>query len=179
MLTDGSQPVGRGIGPALEARDVLCRPAMRAGRAAGLAATSDRARPVRLLELAGAAPRAEERRRPSQALDDGRAWAKFQRICEAQGGMRVPPTVAPTTPACWRSDRDVCRLSTIAGLRGWPSSPAPPTTRRPVSTCTSRSETGSAPGSRFALFMPNSPGELAYAFDYAAANRDIIVIREP
>ena len=25
----------------------------------------------------------------------------------------------------------------------------------------------------------DSPGELAYAFDYAAANRDIIAIREP
>ena len=65
VLTDGSQPVGRGIGPALEARDVLavlrCEPNAPQDlrqRAVALAGA--------LLELAGAAPQGGARRwRPS------------------------------------------------------------------------------------------------------------------
>ena len=90
VLSDGSQPIGRGIGPALEARDVLAvlrreegAPQDLRDRSTGLAGA--------LLELAGAAPAGHGRAIAAAALDDGRAGVKFQRICEAQGGMRVPP----------------------------------------------------------------------------------------
>ena len=87
LIGDGTQPVGRGIGPALEARDVLAvlqnapdAPADLRARAVALAGA--------LLELAGAAADGAGATLAAEALADGRAWAKFQRICEAQGGMR-------------------------------------------------------------------------------------------
>ena len=33
-----------------------------------------------------------------RTLTDGYAWKKFQRICDAQGGMRTPPTARLTHP---------------------------------------------------------------------------------
>jgi thymidine phosphorylase len=90
VKSDGTQPVGRGIGPALEAHDVL----------AVLQRTEDAPRDLRdravtlvgtLLELTGVAAEGDGVQHASAALDDGRAWHKFQRICEAQGGMRIPP----------------------------------------------------------------------------------------
>ena len=91
LQSDGRQPVGRGIGPALEARDVL---AVLRGEAA--APQDLKARAVTLagalLELAGDTPIGEGVRKATAAIDNGGAWAKFQAICEAQGGMRTPPT---------------------------------------------------------------------------------------
>jgi thymidine phosphorylase len=88
--SDGTQPVGRGIGPALEARDVLQvlrrepgAPADLRQRALALAAT--------LLEMGGAAAIGEGLARASATLDSGAAWDKFRAICAAQGGMREPP----------------------------------------------------------------------------------------
>lgn len=89
-FTDGAQPVGRGIGPALEARDVL----------AVLQGAPDAPRDLReralrlageLLELGGAAVVGEGLAVARAALDDGRAWRTFQRICAEQGGLRDVP----------------------------------------------------------------------------------------
>lgn len=95
VFTDGSAPVGRGIGPALEAMDVMAV----LERAPG--APSDlRERALRLagllLEMAAKAPKGAGHALASQALDDGRALAKFVAICEAQGGMRIPRKAAQT-----------------------------------------------------------------------------------
>ncbi|MGD8575391.1 MAG: thymidine phosphorylase family protein, partial [Gammaproteobacteria bacterium] len=86
VITDGSQPVGWGIGPALEARDVLavlqCSPqAPRDLRERALMLAAN------VLELGGAARHGEGRAIAASALDSGRAWAKFQAICKAQGGL--------------------------------------------------------------------------------------------
>jgi len=90
VQSDGRQPVGRGIGPALEARDVLAvlqgapdAPSDLKARSVTLAGT--------LLELGGAATEGAGMKMSAATLSDGRAWAKFQAICEAQGGMRTPP----------------------------------------------------------------------------------------
>ncbi len=106
VITDGSQPVGRGIGPALEARDVLSvlqndarAPVDLRQRAVGLAGV--------LLELGGAARAGDGEAMAVATLDSGRAWAKFQRICEAQGGMRrlgvAPEVQRSTSGLCHRS----------------------------------------------------------------------------
>lgn len=88
-ISDGSQPVGRGIGPALEARDVLAVLQVEKGAPADL-----RERALSLagsvLEMGGKVRSGEGQRLASQILDEGRAWKKFQAICEAQGGMRQP-----------------------------------------------------------------------------------------
>lgn len=95
VFTDGSQPVGRGVGPALEAMDVMAvlerapdAPQDLRERALLLAG--------RVLEMAGRASPGAGRALARAVLDDGRAHAKFLAICEAQGGLRVPPRAART-----------------------------------------------------------------------------------
>ncbi|HVT36130.1 MAG TPA: thymidine phosphorylase family protein, partial [Nevskiaceae bacterium] len=84
LFTDGSQPVGRGIGPALEARDVLAVLRAEPGaprdlreRALQLAA--------QVLELSPEIARGQGMARARAALDSGVAWNKFLAICRAQG----------------------------------------------------------------------------------------------
>lgn len=127
-LTNGVQPVGRGIGPALEARDVLAvlqnaprAPSDLQGRAIHLAGE--------VLEMSGLAPKGTGHHVASETLRDGRAWKKFQAICKAQGGMRVPPS-APlkhqivATLEGRITAVDNRRLSKLAKLAGAPAVPA-------------------------------------------------------
>lgn len=128
ILTDGTQPVGRGIGPALEAMDVMAvleraadAPADLRDRALGLAGL--------LLEMADKVPAGEGPAFASAVLDDGRALAKFIAICEAQGGLRVPPKATHshvvTAPASGTvSAIDTRLLARAAKLAGAPRDPA-------------------------------------------------------
>ncbi|RYF83732.1 MAG: thymidine phosphorylase family protein [Comamonadaceae bacterium] len=93
VFTDGNQPVGRGVGPGLEAMDVM----------AVLERTADAPQDLReralvlaglILEMAGKAALGMGGSVARQVLDDGRALEKFLAICEAQGGLRVPPKAA-------------------------------------------------------------------------------------
>lgn len=128
IVSDGTQPVGQGIGPALEARDVLAvlrqhpdAPADLRERALDLAGE--------VLELAGAAAKNEGRAMARRILQSGRALSKFLAICEAQGGFREP-AVAPhhrEVPAALSgrvASIDNRRLSRIAKLAGAPADPA-------------------------------------------------------
>jgi thymidine phosphorylase len=174
VLTDGAQPVGRGIGPALEAQDVLAvlqnapqAPRDLRSRALALAGVA--------LELGGAAPEGRGAELAVSTLADGRAWAKFQRICDAQGGMRTPPKAPHCRPiACQRAGRVIAidnrRLAKVAKLAGAPEAKAAGLelhvhigdaieTGRPIYTV-----------------HAETPGELAYALDYVAANTDIILM---
>lgn len=79
------EPVGKGIGPALEARDVLRvlqrknkRPLDLENKALVLAG--------KLLELAGQIARGKGRAAAKEILDSGKAWKKMQAIIESQGG---------------------------------------------------------------------------------------------
>ena len=172
--TDGSQPVGRGIGPALEARDVLSvlrceQDAPRDLRQRALTLTGE------LLELAGTAPKSQGAAMAEQALDSGRAWTKFQRICDAQGGMRVPPTSHQNRPVlaprAGRIDAiDNRRIARLAKLAGAPDDKA-----AGVDLHVTVGDTVTA-GQPLCTVHADAPGELAYAFDYAAANRDIVGI---
>lgn len=92
ILTDGRQPVGRGIGPALESRDVM------------QVLTSDSRAPVDLreksLQLAGRILEFDPDIRGGQGyfvardiLDSGRALAKMHAIVEAQGKNPRPPAI--------------------------------------------------------------------------------------
>ncbi|MBX9773927.1 MAG: thymidine phosphorylase family protein [Xanthobacteraceae bacterium] len=177
VTTDGLEPVGRGIGPALEARDVL---AVLCGKADAPQDLRQRAIALAgaLLELAGAAPAAGGDAMAAQALDDGRAWAKFQRICEAQGGMRVPPTSNQQRPLLADrpglvqaiDNRKIARLAKLAG--------APDDKAAGVDLHVSLGDTVTA-RQPLCTVHAESPGELAYAFDYAAANPGIVMVREP
>lgn len=85
IKTLAHEPVGRGIGPALEARDVLrvlqqkeLRPQDLEDKALYFAGE--------LLELKGFCRRGEGQHAASRQLKAGAAWRKMQEIIEAQGG---------------------------------------------------------------------------------------------
>jgi thymidine phosphorylase len=177
VTTDGREPVGRGIGPALEARDVLsvlrCEPdAPQDLRQRSIALAGA------LLELAGAAPADGGEALAAAALDDGRAWTKFQRICEAQGGMRTPPTSTQRRPLLAQQpgivqaidNRKIARLAKLAGA------PDDKAAGVDLHVCIGDAITPQQP---LCTVHAESPGELAYAFDYVAANPDIITVRAP
>lgn len=174
VLSDGNQPVGRGIGPALEARDVLSVLQNRPGaskvlkeRACALAGA--------LLELGGVSAKGEGVRLAMQTVEDGRAWQKFQRICEAQGGMRIPPiatqqhslTAAITGTIVSIDNRRIARLAKLAG--------APEAKAAGIDLHVQLGDHIEA-GQPVCIVHADTAGELYYALDYAAANPDIVGI---
>ena len=175
VQTDGAQPVGRGIGPALEAHDILAvlqnrsdAPADLLSRACKLAGAA--------LEMAGAAQDGHGFEMARQVVADGRAWAKFQRICEGQGGMRSPPRAVHTAPlVASRPGRVVHinnrQVATLAKLAGAPE--------RKAAGLFMRTRLGEevARGEPLLEVHAETPGELAYALDYAAQHPEIIEIR--
>jgi len=172
--TDGTQPVGRGIGPALEARDVLAvlqnrpdAPADLAAHALYLAAE--------LLELGGKAAAGTGMALAQQVLADGRAWHKFQAICAAQGGMREPPraphrAVFSAVAAGVVQAIDSRRLARIAKLAGAPGTPA-----AGLELHVKLGQSVAAGEPLFTLHA-GTPGELAYAGNFANAHPDVIHI---
>lgn len=85
VVTETTEPVGRGIGPSLEARDVLRVLQQKDYRPSDLEAKSIKLA-GRLLELTGKAKRGQGHMLAAEALTSGRAWKKMQEIIKAQGG---------------------------------------------------------------------------------------------
>lgn len=172
LQTDGTQPVGYGIGPALEARDVLS-----VLRNEPNASQDLRARAVRLaaclIEIVGGVSAPKAAAKAEESLRDGSAWRKFQAICEAQGGMREPPHASHTYPIpAARAGRVVAIdnrvLARIAKLAGAPSAKAAGVAfHAPL-------------GARVEKGMPlytvhaEAKGELAYALEYVRNHPDVI-----
>lgn len=95
LVTEARGPIGRGIGPRLEALDVLAV-LRREPNAPGDLREKSLYLAARLLEMVGAAPPAGGYRAAQQALDTGAALAAFERIVAAQGA-RALPAEAPFT----------------------------------------------------------------------------------
>ncbi|MCE3278632.1 MAG: thymidine phosphorylase [Bacteroidetes bacterium] len=128
IITDGTQPVGKGIGPVLEALDVLAvlqnkpeAPQDLKDRAIIIAAS--------LLRLSGKYAAGTEVNAAEKILESGAAYKKFMAICSAQNGFKEP------IPAKHRfdvlADRegtvksiDNRKLARIAKLAGAPKVPS-------------------------------------------------------
>lgn len=172
--TDGRQPVGYGIGPALEARDVL-----NVLRGAADAPSDLRERALdlatALLDIAPGAEPGSGRIKARALLDSGAALHKFLAICEAQGGFSEP-TLAPQTrpvPAVVDGqlrDVDNRRLAKIAKLAGAPGSASAGI------DCRLRIGDTVRAGEPLFHVHAHTPGELEYALDYATAHPDIFGI---
>jgi len=174
--TDGTQPVGRGIGPALEARDVL-----RVLRGAPDAPPDLRERALTLagdlLEIGGAAQAEGGVALATKTLDSGAALGKFEAMCRAQGGMREPATapfqhvVAATQPGriCGIDNRRLARLAKLAG--------APHDATAGVEL---HARLGAAiqRGEPLLTIHAETPGELDYARSYLTANPQVIDLEE-
>ena len=174
--TDGTQPVGRGIGPALEARDVLL---VLQGDAAGPQDLRDRALTLagHVLELTGRAADGQGFGAAARALRTGAAWKKFEAICEAQGGLRSPPVASFQHPVIAAhggilTEIDNRRFAKIAKLAGAPKSPA------------AGVDLHVRLGDRIVASQPlftihaQSKGELAYALSYVTAQPHVFAITE-
>lgn len=171
FITEGAEPIGRGIGPALEARDVLevlrgntNQPFDLRERALFLAA--------RLLEISGKFNSGEAFAHAKACLAQGQAWKKFQAICEAQGGMKEPPRALYQweAPASRKGDVtaiDNRRLARVAKLAGAPKAKA--------AGIELKVKIGSKVEKNAPLFIlhAETPGELEYARDYLKDQPDI------
>lgn len=174
LQTDGSQPVGRGIGPALEAFDVLAvlqnksdAPDDLRQRAAMLAGAA--------LEIGGKASKGSGVELALATLFGGRAWNKFEAICKAQGGLRTPPKALHVYPLIApRAGRvvhiDNRKLARLAKLAGAPDAKA--------AGVSMEVRLGDEVDRGQPLFHVHAetPGELAYALDYAARAGDIVMV---
>lgn len=173
-ITDGSQPVGRGIGPALEARDVLAvlrndekAPADLREKSLRLAAA--------ILELAGKTEAGRGQALADDILTSGRAWQRFLSICKAQGGFLEPPSSRYQRPVCApRAGRigsiDNRKLARAAKLAGAPDDKAAGLDLRVRLGETVRQ------GDPLFVLHTETLGELTYVLDYVQANPGIIEI---
>ena len=176
LVSDGSQPVGVGIGPALEAMDVLAVLQNQPGAPADL-----RERALTLagavLELGGRAPAGQGVALARQVLESGQAWQKFQAICAAQGGLREPPVACCThVLEANHAGRVVAvdnrKLATLAKLAGAPRAPAAGIRfHAPIGT---RLEVGQP----IITICADAPGELAYALEYANAQSNLVTVED-
>lgn len=176
VQTDGTQPVGYSIGPALEARDVL---SVLQGEADAPLDLRDRAVQLAgaLLELAGHAPDGTGAAEAARTLAEGHAWTKFQAMCDAQGGMRTPPEATHRMPVLASADGIVTkidnrRIARVAKFAGAPDAKAAGI-RLHIHVGDRVEE-----GQPLYTIHAESPGELAYALGYAAANADIVGVSE-
>ncbi len=122
LKTTGDQPIGRGIGPALEAKDIL------------LVLSNDKQAPQDLKEkslmIAGAllefskkVPLGKGLPIAREILENGTALKKFIAICEAQGGFKTPPTALFTHEVLstqkgkvtWIDNRSLAMIAKLAG----------------------------------------------------------------
>ncbi len=171
LRTDGSQPVGNGIGPGLEARDVL---QVLRGEPGAPADLRERALLIAggVLDLVPGAPPGHGLQIARSLLDSGRAWTKFEAICQAQGGF-TEPEIAPyrcsvlATHAGTLLAIDNRRLARIAKLAGAPAAAAAGI------DCHRRVGDRVQAGEPLFEVHAQSAGELDYAIDYTSAHPGI------
>lgn len=89
IITDGSEPIGNGIGPLLEMMDVMKILKNDPEAPEDLRKKSLMEAGV-LLELTGKAKRGGGLRLAERVLGSGAAWRKFEQIITAQGRHRIP-----------------------------------------------------------------------------------------
>ena len=127
LFSDGSQPVGFGIGPALEARDIL---AVLHNQESAPADLKDRSLLLagKILELGGKAEPGRGFYVAKEMLESGQALVKFMAMCEAQGGFQEPGKARYTHEVhaekngvvTYINNRFIAKLAKLAGAPAAP-----------------------------------------------------------
>ncbi|MDO8998139.1 MAG: thymidine phosphorylase family protein [Bacteroidota bacterium] len=175
LFTDGSQPVGRGIGPSLEAMDVLSvlrneknAPQDLKERALLIAAS--------IIELADKSKKGNGILKATEILSSGKAYKKFMAICKAQGGFKEPKFSQHKREVLSKKSGTVIeidnrRLAKIAKLAGAPHDlTAGVLLFTPLKTKVKKGDV------LFNIYSETS-GELNYALDYLKSEANIILIK--
>lgn len=175
-ISDGTQPIGRGIGPALEARDFVSVLQNKADAPQDLRKHAlDLAGKV--LEFSPNVSKGDGLMIAQRILDSGEAWKKFQAICQAQGGMREIPTAQYIhIVKAERSgiveeinNRYIARVAKLAGA---------PTDKAAGVDLYVSLNTSVEKGQPLFSIHAESPGELNYALSYLQDKHKIIQIKE-
>jgi thymidine phosphorylase len=174
LLTDGSQPVGKGIGPSLEAMDILSvlrneenAPTDLRERALLIAAN--------IIDLATKSNKGTGLIEAEKILSSGRAYEKFMAICKAQGDFKEPKYALYKKGICATKNGIVTkidnrRLAKVAKLAGAPEDPtAGIQLLTPLKTKIKK-------GDVLFIIYSESQGELKYALEYLRLEKDIITI---
>jgi thymidine phosphorylase len=175
IFTDGSQPVGRGIGPSLEAMDVLTVLRNEEGAPQDL---KERALLIAgsIIDLVSKSKKETGITLAGEILSSGRAYDKFIAICKAQGGFREPKmaiykTEIQATKSGTVLEIDNRRLAKIAKLAGAPHDlTAGVLLHTPLKTKVSKGDV------LFCIYS-ETEGELNYALRYLKTEKDIILIK--
>ena len=170
MITDGSQPIGNGIGPVLEARDV-----MRVLRNDPAAPADLREKSLRLagrvIEFDPDVRGGDGWRIARDILESGRALAQMEAIIDAQGRRR---RIARAGRADARGEGAECEVRSAPSTTcAWPASPAWPVRRRsaaPGWTCCARSATPVHAGQALYRIHARYPADLGFARDLALSD---------
>lgn len=174
IITDGSCPIGAGIGPVEEARDVLAvlkceanAPEDLRNRAILLSA--------HLFDLADAGGLDNAVKKATKLLDNGQAWMQFKRIVDAQGGLKVLPkanykVVETATCSGVIQSIDNRKLSLFAKLAGAPIDPTAGLRLH------ANAGTRICKGDPLFTLFSDSQGEMEYAMAYYRENHDIFQI---
>jgi thymidine phosphorylase len=172
IFTDGFQPVGCGIGPALEARDVLAvlqnkedAPQDLKERAILLAG--------KIIEFSSDVKNGEGADIAKKILDTGEAWRKFQAICEAQGGIKIIPKAqymhdhisSRSGKVLSIDNRHISRLAKLAGA---------PHSKAAGVDLHVHIDTEVRQGQPILTLHSQTPGELSYALDFLKKNEDLV-----
>jgi thymidine phosphorylase len=174
VITDGSQPVGNGIGPSLEAIDILKvlrnevdAPIDLVERAVLLAGE--------LLELSGKVEFGSGSQIAKQVLVSGKAYEKFLAICKAQGRFSKPVLAhykieikAEKSGVLERIDnRKIAKLAKLSG--------APQSKSAGISLSVHLNDKIEKDQLLYTLYA-ESQGELNYALEYKSNHDNIITI---
>jgi thymidine phosphorylase len=174
VITDGSQPVGNGIGPVLEAMDVLSilrnevnAPLDLRGRALLLAGS--------LLELSGKVTLGNGIKTASEVLESGKALNKFMAICKAQGRFSEPLLARFSHKVHSEKNGTLIRIDNrkiakLAKLSGAPEFKA--------SGIYLNAHLGNTikKGQLLYTIYAEAEGELKYSLNYFKAHKDILTI---
>lgn len=174
VITDGTQPVGNGIGPVLEAIDVL---KILRNDADGPIDLKERAVLLAgaLLELSGKVAKGTGIKTANELLESGKAFIKFKAICKAQGRYTEPVIAkyshelhSDTEGTLIRiNNREIAKLAKLSG--------APEYKGSGIQLNVHLGNTIKK-GQLLYTIYSGAQGELKYALDYQKMHKDIMTI---
>lgn len=174
VITDGTQPVGRGIGPALEALDILKVLKNEADAPKDLTERS-LLLAGELLELSGKVDSGTGYQTARELLESGKAYKKFIAICEAQGHFSQP-VLAPYKFEVRAKksgilkiidNRKIAKLAKLSGA---------PTAKSAGILLNARLGENIEKGQLLFTIYAESKGELNYAMEYKNYHDNIITV---